>query len=178
MGLVAKSEERTKGRSQGGWQLPGEGLCSSTTYLTPVLRGRLQPLLLLAPCRGHPECPPCVLPLGWQPQPGTPHPWEESPWSWGSSPLHLTSTLVQPVCTLHNPVAKWPSLRNFQEHRATEGQPSAKSLPSPGKHIKSCRNHWSSTRFGEQAPNSDRSACAVLLCSHKPSLETWKPLLD
>lgn len=105
-------------------------------------------------------------------------PWEESPWSWGSSPLHLTSTLVQPVCRLHNPVAKWPSLRNIQEHRATEGQPSAKSLPSLGRDIKSCKSHQSSTHFGEQAPSSDRSACAALVFSHKPSLETWKPLLD
>lgn len=61
MGLEAKPEERRKGRSQGGWEPPGEGLCSSTACLAPVLRGRLQVHLL---SRGHPECPPCVLPLG------------------------------------------------------------------------------------------------------------------
>lgn len=173
--------ERRKGRSQGGWQLPGEGMCSSTACSTPVLRGGLQALLLSTPSRGHAECPCCALPLGWQPRPGTPYPPLAA---LGGEPLILgllsTAPHLRPcaaLCRLHNPV-QWPSLRNLQEHTATEGQAPAKSLPSPGKHIKSCRNRWSSTRSENPVPNSDSSACAALVFSHKPCLETWKPLLD
>lgn len=63
MGLLAQSEGRMKGRSR-------EGGSSSTAYLTPVLRGRLQALLLLTLSRGHPGCPA----RGVTVSPGTPHP--------------------------------------------------------------------------------------------------------
>lgn len=51
-----------KGRSQldaGAWQFPGEALCSSTDWLTPLFRRRLQPLLLLTQAGVCLDCAPC-----------------------------------------------------------------------------------------------------------------------